>query len=52
MTIQLRQGRETVQMFHRNHTGNTLIEQVLQQGRTMFNRDRTAVAVLQAMNIW
>ncbi len=46
MTIQLRQGQETVQMFHRNHTGNTLIEQVLQQGRTMFNRDRTAVAVV------
>ena len=46
MTIQLRQGQESVQMIHRSHTGNTLIEQVLQQGRTMFNRDRTAVAVV------
>ena len=46
MTIQLRQGQENVQIIQRSSTGDSLIEQVLENGRTIFNRDRTAVAVV------
>ncbi len=46
MTIQLQQGQENVQIIQRPHTGESLIEQVLQHGGTAFNRDRTAIAVV------
>ncbi len=45
MTLQLRRGQDGVQMIHRDPTGKTLIEQALQQGRTMFSRRRTELAV-------
>ena len=46
MTIQLHQGQENVEIVQRSHTGESLLEQVLQQGHTAFNRDRTAMAVV------
>ncbi|MBI1257215.1 MAG: PAS domain S-box protein [Chloroflexi bacterium] len=46
MTIQLQQGQENVEIIQRSHTGESLIEQVLQNGQTAFNRDRTALAVV------
>ena len=46
MTIELRHGQENVQIIQRSYSGESLIEQVLQHGRTAFNRDRTAIAVV------
>src|SRR5579871_5837138 len=46
MTIQLEQGQDRVQMDHHTPTGETLLEQVVQQGRTMFSRDHCSVAVV------
>src|SRR5664279_2502902 len=45
-TIQLRQGQESVQIIHPTYTGDTLVEQVLRQGRLMFSRDRTSLAMV------
>ncbi|HVU13733.1 MAG TPA: ATP-binding protein [Phototrophicaceae bacterium] len=44
--IQLRRGQERVQMDHRAPSGDTLAEQVLQQGRTIFSRDHFSVGVV------
>ncbi len=44
--IQLRRGQERVQMDHRTPSGDTLAEQVLQQGRTIFSRDHFSVGVV------
>ena len=49
MTIELRRGQENVQIVHRQYTGETLMEQVLQQGhqgRAMVSRDGSSIAVM------
>ncbi len=49
MTIELRRGQENVQIVYRTYTGETLVEQAIQQGhqgRALINRDGSAIAVM------
>jgi PAS domain S-box-containing protein len=46
LAIMLQPGQSQVQMEHREYTGDSLIEQVLKQERTIFSRQHSGVAVL------
>ena len=45
-TFLLWEDQETVQIVHQPQSGNTLIEQAFQQGRTLSNRDHTEIAAV------
>ncbi len=46
LAITLQRGQEQVEMAYCSYTGDTLIEQVLKQERTLFNRQHSGVAIL------
>jgi PAS domain S-box-containing protein len=45
-TFLLWQDQETVQIIHQPQSGNTLIEQAFQQGRSLTNREHTEIAAV------